>query len=91
MLVFLVISDDDDLADLFGESPVKSRPTVCKGNVISELTKGTFIVCYNTAVLPMYWLLMYHSSMQQTALQVHFLAVPQCSSLCRDGNTTTAI
>ncbi len=28
--------------------------------------------------------------MQHTAPQVHFLAVPQCSSQRRDGNMTTA-
>ncbi len=38
----------------------------------------------------MYRLLIYRSSMQRTAHQGHFLAVPQCSSRCRDGNTTTA-
>ncbi len=29
--------------------------------------------------------------MQHTELKVHSLAVPQCSSRCRDGNMTTAI
>ncbi len=38
----------------------------------------------------MYRLLIYHSSTQRTALQVFSLAVPQCSSRRRDGNTTTA-
>ncbi len=38
----------------------------------------------------MYRLLIYRSSSQRTALQIHFLAVPQCNSRCRDGNTTTA-
>ncbi len=35
-------------------------------------------------------LLIYRSSTQRTSPQVHFLAVPQCSSRHRDGNTTTA-
>ncbi len=52
--------------------------------------KCTLIVCYNAAALLMYRLLIYRSSMQRTAPQVHFLAVLQCSSRCRDGNTTTA-
>ncbi len=54
--------------------------------------KGAFIVCCNGTALPMYRLpvLIYRSSAQLTALEVHFLAVPQCSSRHRDGNTTTA-
>ncbi len=38
----------------------------------------------------MYRLHIYHSSTQRTAPQVHFLAVPQCSSRRIDGNTTAA-
>ncbi len=53
-------------------------------------TKGAFIVCCNTAALPMYQLLIYSSSTQHTTPQVHFLAVPQCSSRRRDWSTTTA-
>ncbi len=49
--------------------------------------KGAFIVCCNAAALPMYRLLIYCSSTQHTAPQI---AVPHCSSQCRDGNTTTA-
>ncbi len=30
------------------------------------------------------------SSTQRTAPQIHFVAVPQCSSWCRDGNSITA-
>ncbi len=60
-------------------------------NVISNIQdKGAFIICYNAAALQMYQLLIYLSSTQHTAPQVHFLAVPQCSSWRRDGNTTTA-
>ncbi len=65
----------------------KVRRDVCKVRGISE---GAFIVCCNAAALPMYRLLIYRSSTQRTAPQVHFLAVPQCSSRRRDGNTTTA-
>ena len=54
------------------------------------ISKGAFIVCCNAAVLPMYQLLIYRSSTQSTAPQVHFLAVPQCSSRHRDENMTTA-
>ncbi len=53
-------------------------------------TKGVFIVCCNAAILLMYQLLIYCSSTQSTAPQAHFLEVVQCSSQCRDGNTTTA-
>ncbi len=52
--------------------------------------KGAFIVCCNVAALPIYRLHIYRSSTQRNAPQVHFLAVPQCSSRRRDGNTTTA-
>ncbi len=52
---------------------------------------GAFIVCCNAVALTMYPLHIYHSSMQHTELKVHSLAVPQCSSRCRDGNMTTAI
>ncbi len=52
--------------------------------------QGAFIVYCNAAALPMYRLLVYRSSTQCTALQVHFLAVPQWRSRHRDGNTTTA-
>ncbi len=45
-----------------------------------SLSKRAFIVCCNTAALPRYRLLIYHSSTQRTASQVHFLAVLQCSS-----------
>ena len=38
----------------------------------------------------MYRLLIYCSSTQCTVPQVHFHAVPQCSSRCRDVNMTTA-
>ncbi len=55
-----------------------------------KLYKVAFIVCCNAAAAPMYRLLIYRSSTQHTAPQVHFLAVPQCSSRRRDGNTTTA-
>ncbi len=51
-------------------------------------SKVAFIVCCNAAA--MYRLLIYRSSMQRTAPQGHFLAVPQCSIRRRDGNSTTA-
>ena len=41
--------------------------------------KGEFIVCCNAAAVPIYRLLIYRSSTQRTAPQVHFLAVPQRS------------
>ena len=37
----------------------------------------------------MYRLLIYRSPTLRPAAQVHFPGVPQCSSRCRDGNTTT--
>ncbi len=52
--------------------------------------KGAFIVCCNRAMLPMYQLLICHSSTQHTASQAHFLAVPQCSNRRRDGISGTA-
>ncbi len=52
--------------------------------------KGAFIICCNAAVLLMYRLHIYRNSTQHTIPHVHFLAVPQCSSQRRDGNTTTA-
>ncbi len=52
--------------------------------------KSAFIVHCNAAALPMYRLHIYRRSMQRTAPQVNFLAVRQCSSRRRDGNTTTA-
>ncbi len=45
--------------------------------------------CVHSLALPMYRLLIYCSSMQRTAPQFHFLAVPQCSSRHRDGNATS--
>ncbi len=53
-------------------------------------TKSAIIVYSNAPALPMYQLLIYRSSTQRTAPQVHLFAVPQCSSRRRDGNTTTA-
>ena len=44
--------------------------------------QAAFILHCNAAVLPMYGLLIYRSSMQCTAPQVHFLAVLQCSCWC---------
>ena len=44
------------------------------------MCKDAFIVCCNAAALTMYQLLIYHSSTQYTAPQVHFLAVLQCRS-----------
>ncbi len=55
-----------------------------------SVTKGAFIVYCNAAALPMYILLIYRSSTQRTAPEVHFLAVTQFSSQCRDRNMTTA-
>ena len=55
-----------------------------------QQSKGAFIVYCNAAAVPMYRLLIYRSSTQRTASHVHFRAVPQCSSRCRDGSTTTA-
>ena len=57
---------------------------------VTALLKGMFIVCCNTAALAMPSLLIYCRSTQGTAPQVHFPAVLQCSSWCRDGNQTTA-
>ncbi len=54
------------------------------------LCKSVYIVCCNTTALPIHRLLIYHSSTQHSAPQVQFLAVLQCSSRRRDGNTTTA-
>ncbi len=54
------------------------------------LDKSVFIVCCNAGALPMHRLLIYRGSTQRTAPEVHFLAVAQCSSRRRDGNTTTA-
>ena len=52
--------------------------------------EGVFIVCCNAGALPMHRLLIYRGSTQRTAPEVHSLAVAQCSSRRRDGNTTTA-
>ena len=58
--------------------------------ILLVATKAAFIVYCNAAALPMYRLLIYRSSTQCTAPQGYFLAVSQCSSQRRDGNTTTA-
>ncbi len=55
-----------------------------------SIGKSVFIVNCNAAALLKYQLLIYHSSTQCPAHQVHFLAVPQWSSQCRHRNTTTA-
>ena len=55
-----------------------------------ECSEGSFVVYGNTAALPVYRLLIYHSSRQHTAPQGHFLAILQCNSQCRNGKTTTA-
>ena len=57
---------------------------------MADRVKGAFIVYCNATAVPMYRLHIYCSSMQRIVPQVHFLAVMQCSSRCRDGNTTTA-
>ena len=52
--------------------------------------QDAFIVYCNAAAVSMCRLLIYHISMHHTAHQVHFLAVPQCSSLQRDRNMIDA-
>ena len=66
---------------------------IFKTMIVEIIYKGAFnpfIVYCNAAALPMYRLLIYRSSTQWTSPQLHFLAVPQCSSRHRDGNTTAA-
>ncbi len=79
------VVDNEDMHPV--QVQVVGHPTGTYCKVILELAKGAFIVCccYNAAALLMYRLLIYRS-----ALQVHFLAVPQCSSQRRDGNAATA-
>ncbi len=57
---------------------------------LPHASQVAFIVYCNAAAVPMYRSHIYRSSTQSTALQVHFLAVLQCSSRRRDRNTTTA-
>ena len=49
-----------------------------------------FILHCNTAALLIILLIFYYSSTQHAAPQVHFFAVPQCSSWSRDRNLSTA-
>ena len=55
-----------------------------------NVNKGAFIVCCNAAALPMCWLLILPQLNARHCSQIHFAAVQQWSSRCRDGNMTTA-
>ena len=65
------------------------KPNLVRVLLEKQGVKGAFIVCCNAAALPVYRLLIYRSSTQRTAPQLHCRTTKQQSAQ-RDGSTTTA-